>query len=79
MMAPTSTTRWSKTAGAGGIENMRQKTRCWKGFSKKRERRGKECGPIRSRCRRGRGGRGGRLPSEVLARTRGERVILQKQ
>jgi hypothetical protein len=30
-MAPMSITRWSKTAGVGGIENTRQWMWCWKG------------------------------------------------
>ena len=57
-MAPTSITCWSKTAGAGGTENMRQGMLFSKNLRRQHERSGKACGPIRSRCRRGSGGRG---------------------
>jgi hypothetical protein len=30
-MAPMSITHWSRTADAGGIENMHRGIRCWKG------------------------------------------------
>ena len=43
-MAPTSTTRWSKTVGAGGIGSMRWQIRCWKGWRRKHERLRKSCG-----------------------------------
>jgi len=36
-MTPTSITRWSRTAGAGGTESMRLGIRYWKGQSTKRE------------------------------------------
>ena len=58
-MAPTSITRWSKTAGGGGIGSMRRQIRCWKGWRTKREMRRKACGLIRSRCHRGSGGKSG--------------------
>ena len=38
--------------------NMRQGIRCWKGSRGKHERPRRDCGLIRSRCRRGSGGRG---------------------
>jgi hypothetical protein len=57
-MAPTSTIRWSKTAGAGGIGSMRREIRCWKDSKSQHERPRKACGLIRSRYRRGSGERG---------------------
>ena len=35
-------------AGAGGIGSMRRGIRCWKGWRRKHERRGKACGLIRT-------------------------------
>jgi hypothetical protein len=52
-MGRTSITRWSKTAGAGGIGNMRRGIRYLKVWRRKRRRRRKGCGLIRSRCRLG--------------------------
>lgn len=46
-----------KRVGAAGIGSMRRGIRCSKGWRKQREKRGTGCGPIRSRCRRGSGGR----------------------
>ena len=53
-MGPTSITRSSKTARAGGIGSMRQGIQCWKGYRRKPERPRMACGLIRSWCRRGR-------------------------
>jgi len=64
-MARTSITRWSKMVGAGGIENMRQEIRRWKGWRRKHERRGKDYGLIRSPCRRGSGGSGRQWGGEL--------------
>ena len=50
---PTSITRWSKTAGVGGIGNMRQGIRCLKGWRRKLEKPRKACGSIRHPSRRG--------------------------
>jgi hypothetical protein len=60
-MEPSSTTRWSRTVGAGGIGSMRRKIRCLKDWRRKRERPRKGCGLIRIRCRRGSGGSPGEI------------------
>ncbi|TKS63679.1 MAG: hypothetical protein EWM73_01207 [Nitrospira sp.] len=52
-MAPTSITRSSKTAGAGGIENMRLWMLCLKSWRRTHERQRKGRGPIRCPCRCG--------------------------
>ena len=52
-MAPTSITHWSNTAGAGGIERMRQGIRGLKAWGRTHERPGYGCGLIRSRSHRG--------------------------
>ena len=52
-MAPTSITRWSKKVGAGGIGSMRREIPYLKSWRRKREKRGKGRGLIRTRCRRG--------------------------
>src|SRR6267143_7150018 len=57
-MAPTSITRWSKTAGYGGIGSMRRGMSSSKDWRGKHERGGKGCGLIRNPCRRGRDERG---------------------
>jgi hypothetical protein len=54
----TSIRNSSGGASAGGIVATRLGIRCWKGWRRKHERPRKACGPIRSRCRRGSGGRG---------------------
>ena len=69
-MGPTSTTHWSKTAGAGGIGNTRQEIRNWNGWNGRHETRGKACGLIRHLSHRGSIGRQARegvlSASEVL-------------
>ena len=65
-MALTSTIRWSKTVGVGGIGSMRRQTRCWKGWRRKHEKPRKVCGLIQSRCRRGSGGSQEFLPAEAI-------------
>ena len=65
-MAPTSITRWSKMAGAGGIGSLRQVMLFSKGWRRRRERQGKACGPTRNRCHRG----------SIVKRGRGESLDL---
>ena len=56
-MARTSIKHSSKTAGAGGIGSIRPTIPSLRHWRRRRERRRNACGPIRSRCRRGSGGR----------------------
>jgi hypothetical protein len=60
-------TNWLKTAGAGGIGNMRRGIRFLKGWRRTHAKQRKGYGPIRSRCHRGHGGR-----ESVQAANRGE-------
>ena len=55
----------SSKADAGGIESMRLGIQCWKGWSRKREKRRKAVGLIPIRCRRGSGGSENRVSGQA--------------
>ena len=71
LMAPTSTTRWSRTADAGGIGSMRWGIQCWKGWRKTHAKRRKACGlilhPSRLECT-GKRGEGNPSTCQTLCR-----------